>query len=177
MNEQTKRALYIVVPILLITIFFVLFGNNTDNKRENPNEIVEESEPFDSRLRNETTFETTTRDEISELDFEILVEGEGNDEVVAGDVIAVHYRGWLAQDGTIFDQSFGSVNDATGFQFTAGPTGRVIEGWQEGVIGMKIGEVRRLFIPSAQAYGESGSGGVIPPNADLIFDVELIAIN
>jgi FKBP-type peptidyl-prolyl cis-trans isomerase FkpA len=109
---------------------------------------------------------------IEELSHEILNKGEG-EEVKTGDSITVHYRGWLALDGEVFDQSFNHSND--GFTFTVGQG--VIQGWSEGVVGMKIGETRRLKIPYNLGYGERGAGLTIPPFADLIFDVELLRIN
>ncbi len=87
-----------------------------------------------------------------------------------GDQITVDYTGKL-QDGTVCDTSVGK----TPFQFTLG-AGQVIPGWDQGLLGMKVGGKRTLTIPPSLAYGEQGAGGVIPPNATLIFDVELISI-
>lgn len=100
------------------------------------------------------------------------------DEVVGGGAspapgkrVRVHYTGTLT-DGTKFDSS---VDRGTPFDFTIG-VGQVISGWDEGVMSMKVGGKRRLFIPSALGYGSRGAGGVIPPNADLVFDVELLDV-
>lgn len=170
MNDTAQKLIYVGLPFIVILGFFIFTSNDTSNDRQDPNEDF----TFESRLAVEEDFPTETKESIAELETETLAEGEG-EEVVAGDSVTVHYRGWLAEDGTIFDQSF--VRGDTGFTFTAGPTGTVIEGWQEGVIGMKPGEVRRLYIPSDLGYGEQGSGSIITPNADLIFDVELMRIN
>ena len=102
---------------------------------------------------------------------------EGTGEVAeAGQVAVVHYTGWLydadAEDnrGEKFDSS---VDRDEPFKFPLG-AGRVIRGWDEGVAGMKVGGKRRLVIPPDMAYGERGAGRVIPPNAVLVFDVELL---
>ncbi len=101
---------------------------------------------------------------------EITQEGSGQ-EAKNGDSVTVHYTGTL-ENGTIFESSLDRNEPYT---FTIGQ-GSVIPGWEEGIVGMKIGEKRRLTIPSDLAYGESGQGA-IPPNATLIFDIELLSIN
>ena len=89
----------------------------------------------------------------------------------AGQTVSVHYTGWL-ENGKKFDSS---VDRGQPFSFPLG-SGRVIKGWDEGVKGMKIGGKRKLTIPSKLGYGPQGAGGVIPPNATLIFDVELLGV-
>ncbi len=101
---------------------------------------------------------------------ETITEGTGDAVVASGDSITVDYTGTL-EDGTTFDSSVGKEP----FTFTIGQ-GSVIPGWDQGLLGMKVGEVRKLTIPSELAYGEAGSGS-IPPNATLIFEVKLISIN
>lgn len=108
----------------------------------------------------------------SGLKYEILVEGEsGAQSAQMGDTVGVHYTGWL-EDGTKFDSS---VDRVMPFSFVLG-RGMVIKGWEEGVLSMKIGEKRRLIIPGNLAYGQRGYPGVIPPDATLIFEVELLDI-
>jgi len=106
----------------------------------------------------------------SGLKYEDLTVGSGA-EAVAGKTVSVHYTGWL-ENGTKFDSS---LDRGEPFQFQLG-AGEVIAGWDEGVAGMKVGGKRRLMIPSNLGYGARGAGGVIPPNATLIFEVELLAI-
>ena len=96
--------------------------------------------------------------------------GDG-DEAKAGQFVSVHYTGWLT-DGTKFDSSK-DRNDP--FEFGLGAR-QVISGWDEGVQGMKVGGTRKLTIPPNLGYGARGAGGVIPPNATLVFEVELLAI-
>ncbi|MBE0510866.1 MAG: FKBP-type peptidyl-prolyl cis-trans isomerase [Chromatiales bacterium] len=92
-------------------------------------------------------------------------------EATAGQTVSVHYTGWL-ENGNKFDSSK-DRNDP--FRFRLGG-GQVIRGWDEGVAGMKIGGTRKLTIPASLGYGARGAGGVIPPNATLIFEVELLDI-
>ncbi len=89
----------------------------------------------------------------------------------AGQTLAVHYTGWLSEDGTKFDSS---LDRGTPLEFPLG-AGQVIPGWEEGLATMKVGGIRRLIIPAELAYGEAGRPG-IPPNAELTFDIELLEI-
>jgi FKBP-type peptidyl-prolyl cis-trans isomerase FkpA len=104
------------------------------------------------------------------LIIEELTVGEGA-EAVAGKHVTVHYTGWLT-NGTKFDSSL-DRNDP--FDFPLG-RGHVIRGWDEGVAGMKVGGKRKLTIPPEMGYGARGAGGVIPPNATLVFEVELLGV-
>lgn len=101
---------------------------------------------------------------------EVLKEGEG-DMAQKGDRVSVHYIGRL-EDGTKFDSS---RDRGEAFVFTLGE-GRVIEGWEKGVLGMSVGEKSKLTIPPSLGYGQRGAGDVIPPGATLIFEIELLEI-
>lgn len=105
------------------------------------------------------------------LSIEILKQGSGQ-EAKNGDKLLVHYTGIL-EDGSKFDSS---LDRGEPFEFILGQ-GQVIQGWDKGLLGMKIGEKRKLTVAPELAYGEQGAGELIPPNAALIFEVELLAIN
>lgn len=114
----------------------------------------------------------TTKKEVMEPQVKITIIKPGKgDEAVNGAKTTVHYTGWLV-NGTKFDSS---LDRKTPLTFTLGAK-EVIDGWDKGVLGMKVGEIRRLEIPSAMAYG-SQDLGVIPPNSDLTFEVELLKVS
>ena len=117
---------------------------------------------------------TVTENEVvtaeSGLRYIDVKEGEGA-VAKSGDTAVVHYTGWLV-NGTKFDSS---VDRGQPYRFSLG-AGRVIKGWDEGVAGMKVGGVRKLIVPADLAYGGSGRPPVIPPNATLIFEVELLGV-
>lgn len=102
------------------------------------------------------------------------VVGKG-DEAVKGKTVSVHYTGWLLENGAKGKKFDSSVDRGTPFEFSLG-AGMVIKGWDEGVAGMKVGGKRTLTIPSEMGYGSRGAGAVIPPDATLIFDVELLEV-
>lgn len=157
--------------------------DNSDNSRDpsQPSFFVAQGSAADLDLSSETDM---TADEMnsptegtnlvttdSGLQYIDIVEGDGA-QPGAGQTVVVHYTGTL-EDGTKFDSSRDRNQP---FSFPLG-AGRVIKGWDEGIATMKVGGQRRLIIPPELGYGSRGAGGVIPPNATLIFDVELLRIS
>jgi FKBP-type peptidyl-prolyl cis-trans isomerase len=169
------------ILITLLVLFLLSFAAfeffdisvNFSKKSDNIKKIETTNQDATMQEENKQT-ETTSLNlpqEINELMAQKLKEGTG-EAVKAGDKITVHYTGYLT-NGTKFDSS---VNRGTPFQITIG-VGQVIPGWDQGILGMLVGEQRRLLIPAELAYGEAGVPGAIPPNSPLIFDVELISID
>lgn len=156
--DKNKIIALATAIVLMIVGFFIFY-----NKNKNDIGATKQDKTVDLKLNNQKMNKQG-------VEIEILKEGVG---AVAknGDIVSVHYTGTL-ENGTKFDSS---VDRGTPFEFSLG-AGQVIPGWDIGVEGMKVGEKRKLIIPSLLAYGERGAGGVIPPNATLIFEVELLEI-
>lgn len=154
MAKDTVVAVGVGVVVLLIAGLFIFgiipspFSNSQQEKETQPSAMVQNEE----------------------LKIEDIEEGTGTDVVESGDTIVIHYKGTL-EDGTQFDSSY---DRGEPFQTEIG-VGRVIEGWDKGVLGMKVGGKRKLTIPSSMGYGSQDIPG-IPANSTLIFDVELVEI-
>jgi len=160
---MTKKALGLIGVILI-----VLMVTGCTKVVNNEEETLPEAQTIEN---NEEMIPVEgTQPEATELQIETLQEGSGDQEVQSGNTIRVHYVGTLV-DGTKFDSS---IDRGEPFTFTAG-VGQVIQGWDQGVLGMKVGEKRRLTIPANLAYGDQGVGDVIPANSTLIFEVELVS--
>lgn len=166
-----KLGYSIIIVILLIAAVFLLV-KYTKKPMAQDNSQTENQSAQASTAKDNSNTEVAKSGEVSDqLLMTTTKEGSG-DAVKAGDTVSVNYTGYLA-DGTKFDAS---ADHGAPFKFTVG-AGQVIKGWDLGVVGMKKGEVRRLVIPANYAYGEAGYPGVIPPNATLAFEVELLEIN
>jgi len=156
---RNQRIAIIVIAILILGGAAFLVYMSSQNKQS-------ENNPSAAGLPDTSNLTTTA----SGLQYKDVTVGNGT-EAKQGDTVSVHYTGWLT-DGTKFDSS---VDRGQPFNFPLG-TGRVIAGWDEGVAGMKVGGKRKLVIPSDLGYGARGAGSVIPPNATLVFEVELLGI-
>lgn len=155
---MSKKAIYIAVGLLVLIIWYFLLTSGGSNNQEVRQETKQQTQ------------KTNMATDSAQLKIEDIKIGEGK-EVTAGDTVVMHYSGTLT-DGTKFDSSY---DRGQPFETRIG-VGQVIQGWDMGVPGMKVGGKRKLTIPSALGYGESGAGAVIPPNATLIFEVELLEI-
>lgn len=149
----------------------VYLANHTTTTIELPKNMSKETDTKNEDQKAEQIVAPQT-EKNAKVEYAILKPGAGT-TAKKGDKVTVHYVGAL-QDGTKFDSS---LDRGTPFTFTIG-AGQVIAGWEVGVAGMKVGERRRLVIPPEFGYGERGTpGGPIPPNATLVFEIELLKIN
>ena len=148
---MNKKIVGLLVAIILLG-GIIFFFNHPIDKVNQDKQLIKNNKPM-------------------ELEIKTTAAGSGERKTKNGDKIAVHYTGKLT-DGTKFDSS---LDRGTPFEFQIGQ-GMVIAGWDKGLLDMQVGEKRTLTIPADMGYGAQGAGGIIPPNATLIFDVELMAI-
>jgi len=153
--KMKKIVIIIILTIAIILGAYFIFWGSKNNQKSNDNK---------PQINNNVQ-------EIQGMKIETLKEGIG-EEAKNGDVVSVHYVGTF-ENGTKFDSS---IDRGTPFSFTLG-AGQVIKGWDLGVLGMKVGEKRKLTIPPDLAYGSGGVPGAIPSNSTLMFEVELLGIN
>jgi FKBP-type peptidyl-prolyl cis-trans isomerase len=166
-----RRYLGILTAALLAGLLLIACGDGDDDEEAAPGATPAVTAATEAGVEggppSVSGEVTVTESGLQIIDIEV---GSG-DEAAAGQVVSVHYTGWLA-DGTKFDSS---VDRGQPFSFSLG-AGQVIAGWDEGVAGIKVDGKRRLIIPPDLAYGPQGSPPTIPPNAELTFDVELLDI-
>lgn len=174
MSSNMQRAGIILIGIIFLasTIIIIAYPIIESNQRKKEAELIEQlSQNKENKLEGTTLQNFTPIDSVTELKIEDLKEGTGQ-AVKATDKVTVHYTGALASNGQIFQSSYDFGNEVT-FQLD-----QVIPGWTQGMVGMKEGGKRRLIIPANLAYGENPpAGSGIPPNAPLVFDVDLIKIS
>ncbi|MEO1428299.1 MAG: FKBP-type peptidyl-prolyl cis-trans isomerase [Cyanobacteria bacterium J06632_19] len=173
---QLKAIFKRVSFLLLCVVFFGCAQINTEALLSNASQNTIQESPASTTVADSTT--TKASDNMSEtvttpsgLKYEVIKEGTG-ETPQTGQTVTVHYTGTL-EDGSKFDSS---RDRGQPFQFKIGK-GQVIKGWDEGLSIMKVGDRRKLIIPPDLGYGSRGAGGVIPPNATLIFDVELLGVS
>lgn len=169
---MTKNVIILVVGtvVLLILLIYLVMSMANSNAK-----VTQDDPLYDDTLSNVTDDSSTSDpdvevEDVAELSIETVVQGTG-EESKNGDVLVVHYTGTLL-DGTKFDSS---VDRGDPFSFTLG-NGNVIQGWEQGMLGMKVGEKRILIIPSDLGYGAAGAPPSIPGGAALKFEVELLEI-
>jgi len=162
----------LTITILLIAVVgggYFLFSSLNQNSQKNVQDNLQAN--LQNSVQEQEQEINSVSYEIQGMKIETLKEGSGEPSKT-DDLVTVHYEGTL-EDGTKFDSS---VTRGVPFSFTLGEN-RVIQGWELGVLGMKVGEKRKLIIPSELGYGTAGAGDIIPPNATLVFEVELLKIN
>jgi len=167
MNKKYLFATIFLIVLVLAGAIFVFAKSNSTN-----NQVFPTSTPSATIIPAETpqASPSATVNKMDELKVEDEVAGTGA-EAVAGKSVTVNYTGTLT-DGTKFDSS---LDHGQPFVFNLG-AGQVIQGWDEGVVGMKVGGKRKLTIPPSLGYGSAGIPGAIPGNATLIFDIELLKV-
>ena len=165
---EGAKFVFFVVPVLLLTLGLLYFFFKNDSSFEN----IESRDAQIQETEEEISGSQSNAEDIDfeEFKIETIEQGTG-EEAEAGDNVSVHYTGTL-KDGTKFDSSYDRGEPYT---FVLG-IGSVIQGWDQGLVGMKVGEKRRLEIPSELGYGAAGNGS-IPGDAGLIFETELVSIN
>lgn len=170
MTTRTKSTLALSLIALLVSAQGCTKGCATDGAKQETTNTGQTGAA--QQQQNTNTSMSPTQGGGMQLKSEDLTVGNGA-EATSGKTVSVHYTGWLT-DGKEFDSS---LKRGTPFEFRLGEGG-VIQGWDQGVVGMKVGGKRRLTIPPQLAYGERGAGnGLIPPNATLVFEIELKAVN
>ncbi len=173
-----QQITWIVISLVIIAV--IVLGTMEGANKKNIDTPTVDVSPTETVTTPKTTEQVTQNEQIdnnnktvttkNNMKIEIIKEGTG-EAIVNGKTAVVHYTGKLT-DGKVFDSS---KTRGTPFEFSLG-AGQVIQGWDEGVLGMKVGETRILTIPPELGYGAQGAGGAIPPNATLIFEVELLGI-
>jgi FKBP-type peptidyl-prolyl cis-trans isomerase len=199
MNSNKSYIIAGIVVVLIVIGAYFYFSKSTPttttdilesngngslvNETPKPSEVAQNSieeikvEPVKKLEENKIIEKKVMKDsDIVKLDIQVTQAGTGSLVSKAGDTLSMNYTGKLL-NGNKFDSNVDpAFNHVQPFQFKLG-AGQVIQGWDQGLVGMKVGEKRTLTIPSAMGYGARGAGSSIPPNAALVFDVELLKIN
>lgn len=166
-----KTNVLLAILLLVGGVFVYKYVNDWNPSTEREVAGIKTAEKEVAKTQKQEPVNQNNNQKNMDLKIETTQEGAGDKVTKSGDTISVHYTGKL-EDGTKFDSS---VDRGTPFDFTIGQ-GQVIAGWEQGLLDMKVGEKRTLTIPSEMGYGAQGAGGIIPPDATLIFEVELMGI-
>ncbi len=176
--NNMKKIIIVATAVLVIGGIIFISVKNKNNKSQNSKELssktAKESQELSSLASQSAADQANQQTQDTKpmgLEIKTTKEGAGDRVVKNGDTITVNYTGKL-ENGTKFDSSYDRNQP---FTFQIGQ-GQVIQGWEQGLLGMKVGEKRTLTIPADLGYGANGIPGVIPPNATLIFDTELVSI-
>ena len=166
-----KTNVLLAILLLVGGVFVYKYVNDWNPSTEREVAGIKTAEKETVKTQKQEPVNQNNNQKNMDLKIEITQEGTGDKVTKSGDTISVHYTGKL-EDGTKFDSS---VDRGEPFEFKIG-AGMVIQGWEQGLLDMKVGEKRTLTIPSEMGYGAQGAGGIIPPDATLIFEVELMGI-
>ena len=170
--NPTHTGIAVALALAVVVFFFVFGGLSLFNQPQQPQTAaVDQTQQLPTASTTSITPTTMPTEPVTQLEITDEVVGTGA-AAAAGDSVTVNYVGSLT-DGTVFDAS--ASHGTASFTFTLGK-GQVIKGWDEGIVGMKVGGKRRLVIPASLAYGNQAVGNVIPANATLIFEVELLNV-
>lgn len=188
MDKKQQIIVYLLVGTMFLSVIgtglLLAIGGNSNGQKSQDDDLAQQLEQLQAQqqqstcvLTGEEKFEDAGKapevykpaGDVTKLEVKDLTVGSG-DAVAADSCVTVHYHGSLAESGEVFDSSY-ERKEPVKFPLT-----NVIQGWQEGLVGMKVGGVRRIVIPSDLAYGEAGSPPSIPANADLVFVVKLLAV-
>lgn len=166
-----------LIPVTVLALFVSCNAANAETPT--PATTTTTTTPAPTKVAKKTTNEGTKMtmkiaDKVTDLITNDLKVGDGA-EAKTGSTVVVHYTGWLPKDGTARGSEFDSSKNHGPFSFKLGEN-RVIQGWEKGVLGMKVHGKRELTIPPQLGYGARGAGATIPPNATLFFEVELLEV-
>ncbi|MHB8660596.1 MAG: FKBP-type peptidyl-prolyl cis-trans isomerase [Minisyncoccota bacterium] len=171
--KPTQTGIAVALALVVVIAFFIFPGLLPFGAPAASNEAATGAAVTNDN--NQTATTTTTMPTGNSDQLQIIDETVGTGATAAaGDTVTVNYVGSLT-NGTVFDASKNHQQTANGFTFPLG-AGQVIKGWDQGIVGMKVGGTRKLIIPASLAYGNQAVGGVIPANATLIFEVELLNV-
>lgn len=167
--KPTQTGIAVALALVVVIMFFILPGLSPFGTPA----ITNEAAAIEANNNNQIASTNMPTEPVTELMMKDEVVGTGA-VATAGDSVTVNYVGALT-NGTVFDASASHQETVSGFTFNLG-AGQVIQGWDQGIVGMKEGGKRTLVIPAALAYGSQAIGDVIPANADLVFQVELLKV-